>query len=116
MSDYLQYRRKLKLEGKPPKERKQYRIPKVSKKQAEVNREYAKISKPMWEGQRCEMGTPVCTGRAQGMHHIWGKTTKKDRLDPKNMKRSCNACNGFAEAKHKEAEALGLKESRFKKR
>lgn len=50
MSNYLEYRLKLKNEGKPPKEKKVYRIPRESKKRAKINREYAKKSRPVWRG------------------------------------------------------------------
>ncbi len=115
MNDYLAYRQKLKLEGKPPKEKKRVKIAPYSKKRQRANREYAKVSKPLWEGQPCQIRSKLCTGRAQGIHHPKGKGTIDLLVDPNNMISCCHACNGWCESNHAEAEAAGFKKSRLKK-
>lgn len=115
MGNYLEYRLKLKLEDKPPKEKKAYRIPRESKKRAKINREYAKKSRPVWRNQPCGIRSKDCTGMSQGIHHPGGKVTMELLMDPDNWVPSCNACNTWCETNHAEAAAKGLKVSRWKK-
>ena len=96
--DYLEYRRKLKLAGKPPKEKKVYKIPRESKKRAKINREYSKASRPFWRGKPCRMKLKGCTGIAQGIHHPQGKVTMELLMDPNNWVECCNSCNQRAES------------------
>ncbi|RPE05531.1 hypothetical protein EGT74_24415 [Chitinophaga lutea] len=49
MSTYLEYRLKLKNEGLPPKDKKIHRTKPYSDKREKINREYAKMSRPVWE-------------------------------------------------------------------
>ena len=113
MEDYLQYRLRLKNEGRPPKERKAYRIKQFSAKRAKINREYAKVTKPIWEGKECEIKAPGCQRWATGMHHLRGKDTIDRLLNTKEMIPACNYCNGvWIEEHSKEAEELGFKLSK----
>lgn len=113
--NYLEYRLKLKLEGKPPKEKKVYRIPRESKKRAKINREYAKKSRPVWRGQPCEVKLKGCTGMAEGIQHIRGKVTMELLLDSDNWIPCCNSCNQRCESHPWEAEEKGAKKTRLTK-
>ena len=114
MTDYLSYRRKLKLEGPQPKPKKVYKIKTYSDKRSKLNREYAKKTKPLWKDQPCAAGLPGCTKIAQGMHHLQGKETTEKLLNTEKMIPCCNACNSWVEKNDAEARRLGLKESKFK--
>ena len=110
MNDYMQYRLRLKNEGCPSKEKKFRNIKPFSDKRAKINREYAKLTKPLWEGKECQIKAPGCQGRATGMHHLRGKDTIERLLNIKEMIPACNYCNGIWIEEHsKEAKELGLK-------
>jgi hypothetical protein len=115
MSDYLQYRKKLKLESKPPKQKKRYKIAQYSKKRQRANREYSAKTRPLWQGVPCKIRSPECTGMSQGMHHLKGKATIEDLLNTDNMICCCNPCNGYVERHHDWAVRKGFKLSRLKK-
>jgi hypothetical protein len=69
---------------------------KKSEKQAKLDKEYKKIVKEMLAADpMCEMNTPVCTRKAEGLHHM--KRRGVNTLNRKYLKRSCNACNGYVE-------------------
>lgn len=113
MENYLQYRLRLKNEGCPPKEKKFRKIKPFSDKRAKINREYAKLTKALWEGKECQVKAPGCQGRATGMHHLRGKDTIERLMNTKEMIPACNHCNGIWIEEHsEEAEKLGLKLSR----
>lgn len=102
--NYLEYRRKLKLgisetkqEEKPVVKPKQKPIPKVSEKRKQVNKDYKKVSQPLWKGKKCKVKSPNCTKEAQGIHHLKPKVNTHDLLDTKNMLPACNACNTYIE-------------------
>ena len=55
------------------------------------------------QGQPCAVKSPVCTGTAQGLHHILsrgaaGGLEAAERLGPKPIP-ACNACNEYVEGK-----------------
>ena len=55
------------------------------------------------QGKPCAVKSPVCTGTAQGLHHILsrgaaGGLAAAERLGPKPVP-ACNACNGYVEGK-----------------
>lgn len=114
MNEYLAYRLKLKLEGKPPKEKKRVKIQQYSKKRQRANREYAAATRPLWQGIPCTIRSPECSGLSQGMHHIEGKETIEKLLDTKRMIPCCNMCNLYVERFPKWAAARGFKLSRLK--
>ena len=74
MNDYLAYRQKLKLEGKPQKVKKRVKIRQYSKKRQRANREYAEKSRPWWQGKACAIRAPGCNKQAEGIHHMKGKS------------------------------------------
>lgn len=59
----------------------------------------------------CELRTPVCTRKTQGVHHIKGRATVDLLLDQSEWKAACNPCNLWVEQHPKEAKRLGLKKS-----
>lgn len=73
------------------------RLPTKSAKMKIDDPQYKKLVKEMLElDDRCELKVPgVCTQKAEGLHH------QKRRgillLVKKYLKRSCNACNNWAE-------------------
>ena len=55
------------------------------------------------QGKPCAVRSPVCTGVAQGLHHILsrgaaGGLEAAERLGPKPIP-ACNACNEYVEGK-----------------
>lgn len=120
--NYIEYRRKIKLginpepepKESPPKKAKPP-IKKVSDKRKEINKEYKKISQPLWKNKPCRINSPNCTKIAQGIHHLKGKTSTKDLLDTKYMLPACNACNTYVEDHHAWAVNKGFKISKHKK-
>lgn len=87
---------------------------KKSEKQAKQDRAYNKIVKEMLAADdRCEMKTPECTGKAQGLHHM--KRRGINLLTRKYLKRSCNPCNGYVEKHPLFAIETGLSISVHKK-
>lgn len=114
MSNYLEYRRNLKLGIAKPTEKNPTKIKKESDKRAKLNRQYAKESKPRWQGKDCRVRSPDCTRKAQGMHHLAGKDTAEKLLDPNNQIPCCNACNTYVEQHDAWARVNGFKLSRLK--
>lgn len=60
----------------------------------------------------CSVKSPVCTGRAQGFHHLAGRLGKL-LTDKKKKIPCCNACNTFIEKNDAWARANGFKLSKF---
>ncbi len=87
-------------------------IAKVSEKRKPINREYAKVSRPVWKGKPCQIRSPVCTKHAEGFNHAAGKETKEKLLDIANGQASCNACNGYCEKHHDWAVRNGFRTKR----
>jgi len=89
-------------------------IAKKSSKRIEEDKVYKKaISDLRKISDKCEIKSPVCTGKMQGGHHVQ-KTSPKNRNDKSNIKRSCNACNLSSEMHPGWAEEKGHSKSRFK--
>ena len=88
-------------------------IAKESPKRKELNKQYKKVSKPMWEGQKCALKVKgVCSGMAQGWNHAAGKENAEKLLDMENGQPACNKCNGWCEDHHAEAVKLGFRNQR----
>lgn len=115
MNDYLIYRLKLKNEGKPPAVKKPVKIQQYSKKRQKANREYAEKSRPVWKGKPCAIKAKGCTGLAQGIHHIEGKSSIELLLDESKWMVCCHHCNQFVESNDAWAREKGFKISRLKK-
>lgn len=115
METYLQYRLRLKNEGRPPKEKKVKQIKPFSDNRAKINREYSAKSRPVWKGKDCGIKSKDCTGKAQGIHHLAGKATIELLLDENNWVPACNACNLWCETHHADAVEKGFKKSRLNK-
>lgn len=115
ITEYMKHRQQLKNGQVKPIKKPPVKIKQVSKKRAILNREYAKVSRPIWKDQPCSIHSSVCIGMAQGIHHPWGKDTPERLLDTNNMMPACNPCNGWVEQHDAEARKLGLKKSRLKK-
>lgn len=76
--------------------------------------EYVKIVKEMLAADPyCELRTPACTQKAQGLHHMKGRG--KYLLVRKYLKRACNACNGYVENHPQYALEHGLSVSKLAK-
>jgi hypothetical protein len=63
---------------------------------------------------QCEINSPVCTIKAQGLDHMQ-KRSPNNYLLHSNLKSACNACNLYKELYPGWAEANGHSISRFKK-
>jgi len=115
MNDYLNYRRNLKLNGKTEKPKDKKPIARQSEKRKTEQPKYKKIVKEMLaQNPNCEIKSPVCTGKAQGLNHKQ-KRSPKNLLDKANLERSCNACNLYIEEHPDWAQENGHQISRFKK-
>jgi len=68
----------------------------------------------MKDKEECEIKSPVCTGRAECVHHVEGRGIKVI-LDQSKWKACCGACNSHVEVKDAEAKEKGLKKSRLAK-
>lgn len=102
---------KPKKQRKPlPKQKK--RTAYYSKKRQRANRQYAKASKPKWEGQICQIRSPVCTTWAQGYNHPGGKENLEKLLNVENGQVCCNPCNTYCEDHHQWAVDNGFREKR----
>lgn len=115
ITDYMKHRQQLKNGQVKPAKKQPAKIKQVSDRQASLNREYAKESRPVWKGQPCQIRSPVCTKHAQGIHHRKGKGTKKDLMDKRYWMAACNFCNSYVENHDEWARKLGFKVSRLKK-
>lgn len=85
-----------------------------SKKLAEVMvKEYVPEVKEMVAANTpCKVHSPVCTGKAQGFHHLQGRDGK-NLTDKKKKIPCCNPCNQFIEKNDAWARANGFKLSKF---
>lgn len=98
-----------------PKEKVKKPIPKQSAKRVRESKEYRRIVKELLsKSSLCELKSPVCTGKAQGLDHQQ-KRSPKNWLDVKNLKGCCNACNLYKESHPQWAKDNGFHVSRFKK-
>lgn len=116
MESYLEYRRRIKNEGKQVVKKKVKKIRPFSDKRAKVNREYYNKSRPYWKGNPCAIRAKDCTGAAQGIHHLAGKDTIELLMDESNWVPACNACNLWCETHHAKAVKKGFKRSRLNKK
>lgn len=86
----------------------------IKSKGRAVDRDYMKIVKDIKSARPyCELKTPVCTGRTQGLHHIQ-KRNRSNLKEFSNLLASCNRCNLWVEEHPKEAIKLGISKSKFK--
>lgn len=96
---------------RPETVKKKKPVKKVSDKRAAVNQVYSKQSKEIREARHwCEIKSPVCTGKTEGIHHKKGRG--KYLLSTETFIASCNACNAWVEANPEEAKSLGVAEKR----
>ena len=71
-------------------------IAKMGAKMKDNMKAYRKIVKEMLEqDDRCQLNTPVCSLKAQGLHHQ--KRRGSNLLNRKYLLRACNLCNTFLE-------------------
>lgn len=98
------------VEVKVPKE-----VNKVSDKRKKDN-EMLKTMYPAFlaKHKKCQIASPVCTGKATVVHHSEGRSQDK-LLNVKTWMASCPACNSWVEQNHFQAEQMGVKISRHKK-
>jgi hypothetical protein len=90
-------------------------IARESKKRAKENRIDQKQNKAIMEASiECQMKLTGCTGFAQGVQHLKGRTGKR-LTDVSNKIPACNNCNRRAETHPKEAKAKGVAKSRLNK-
>jgi hypothetical protein len=72
------------------------KINRESEQRKKDNKEYKKIViEKMLQSKNCEIKSPVCTKRAEGLHHM--KKRGAELLNKKYLKRSCNPCNQYLE-------------------
>lgn len=98
-------------EWKEPKKPAQF-----SKKREEVNKKVYSplVAEVLKANPNCTVKSPVCTGKAQGLHHLKGRTGEL-LTDRENVVPCCNPCNQFIEKNDAWARANGWKKSKFSK-
>jgi hypothetical protein len=90
-------------------------IPRESKKRAAENRVDQKQNKKILaDNIYCQMKLEGCTGLAQGVQHIKGRTGQR-LTDVANKIPACNNCNLRAETHPEEAKKKNVSQSRLKK-
>lgn len=90
----------------------------MSKKQARLWRKYvAFVAGMLAVDDRCEVGRKIlsvdckyrgCTRRATGLHHLRKKSSQGALMEPDNVLRSCDPCNGWVEDHDERARKAGL--------
>lgn len=96
-SQYLHELRKKKLGLATEKPTSKPKIKPISKKMQVAKRVYREVVKEMLsKNDRCEIKSPDCTGKAQGLNHKQ-KRSMKNLTDKDNLERACNACNLYVE-------------------
>lgn len=101
--------------GTKPEKPKQKPIAKASKKRAKQNREDSKQNKEILrKNKMCQMKLIGCTGKAEGVHHMKGRTGQL-LTDEKFKIPACNSCNRRAETHPKEALEKKVSISKHKK-
>lgn len=97
------------------KQKKVYRIPKVSAKRKLENEEYfAKREIFLLEHPKCECGRPGCNRMATEVHHSAGRVGK-NFLDVSTWKAMSRLCHRWAELNPDAAKAAGVSASRLSK-
>lgn len=89
-------------------------IEKLSKDRKKIQKEkYIPLVKEVLaKNPKCKVKSPVCSGIAQGLHHIAGRIGDK-LTDKKNVVPCCNRCNSYLEKNDAYARANGWKISKF---
>lgn len=94
-----------------PKQKKP--IAKKSAQRISDDKEYKRIVKELHsKSTDCEIKSPVCTHKSQGLHHT-KKRTPSTLMNKKYLKRSCNACNLYMEEHPDWASEKGLSISKY---
>ena len=103
---------------KEGKEKKQYQIPRESKKRGKENREYERLKKqyltlnPVCEGNVIDNGVLICSYKATDLHHMAGRTGKL-LTNTMYFMALCRNCHTWAELNPEKAKAKGLSVSRL---
>lgn len=114
-SQYLHELRKKKLGLATEKPTSKPRINPMSKKMQVAKKVYREVVKEMLsKNDRCEIKSPDCTGKAQGLNHKQ-KRSMKNLTQKDNLERACNACNLYVETHPAWAKKHGHHVSRFRK-
>lgn len=90
----------------------------MSKKRASLQRKYvAFVAGMLAVSDRCEVGRRIssvdctyrdCRGRANGLHHRRKKSSQGALMEPDNVLRCCDPCNGWVEDHDARAHKAGL--------
>ena len=97
-----------------PLKKKPYTIRKVAPKRAEINKEYKEKSAAFRKANpKCQIQSPECTGKTEGVHHMKGKTSHELLIDETYWMAACNRCNQYVESHDEWARANGFKLSKY---
>jgi len=89
-------------------------IKKMSAKRAKQNTVYLAKSHAFRKlFPLCQIKSPDCTIKSQGIHHLKGKATEELLMDETLWKSACNACNLYVEVNAKWGFDTGNKLSKF---
>lgn len=87
--------------------------PRSEKMDKVMKKEYVpQVKEMVAKGTKCSVNSPVCSGLAQGFHHLAGRVGDK-LLDREKMIPCCNKCNLYVEENDLWARSKGLKLSKF---
>lgn len=98
----------------PIKRNPKAKIKAVSERRKEFNKVYsAKAALFRAAHPKCEIQSPVCTHKTEGVHHRKGKINMVLLLDETYWMAACNRCNVYVEQYDEWARAKGFKLSKF---
>lgn len=104
---YCRFHQYLRTDKKPK------RIAPVAEKRKPINRMYtAKAALFIATHPKCAINSPVCTGKAQHVHHTKGRIGDQ-LLKESDWLPSCDPCNGYIEQHDAWARENGFKQSKF---
>ena len=95
-------------------------MPKEPNKESEKQKDIKKALKSAYpafllRNPLCQIGSPVCTKKATVVHHNQGRGIN-EVLNQATWMACCPPCNAWVEQHHAEAEQMGAKVSRHKKK
>ena len=102
------------LKRTPLKKKPNQRLKAVSEKRKLWNEEYKVKSEAFRAAHpKCQVNSPECTGKTEGVHHMKGKTSYELLLDETLWMAACNRCNVYIEIHDSWAREKGYKLSKF---
>ena len=107
-------RKKKPKAARKPIKRVNLKLKAVSEKRKVWNEEY-KVKAAAFRAAhpKCQIQSPECTGKTEGVHHVKGKTSYALLLNEAHWMAACNRCNVYVEIHDAWAREKGYKQSKF---